>query len=154
MEFQKLDQLKRVAAVAPARLTKAQKLELWAEALERLGETRLRTLFQIEHTPPALRAAMREDNSPLSVAFADPRLRAEGLSGDTVGDAVTFFDASERELHDILCFCHHGETMSACAAASRVRAAAVRAQARRGLPVAPVCFGGLAAMVIATAMLV
>ena len=33
-------------------------------------------------------------NSPISVAFADPELRAAGLKGDTIGDAVEFFGLS------------------------------------------------------------
>jgi len=69
---------------------------------------------------------LRADDSLLTVAFNDPRLRAEGLAGDTVGDAVAFFGISERELHDIVCFCHHGATMAADAAAAQIRAAAVR----------------------------
>ena len=60
----------------------------------------------------------------MSVAFNEPRLRAEGLAGDTIGDATAFFGISEMELHNILCFCHSGETMSAEMAAARVRAAA------------------------------
>ena len=36
-------------------------------------------------------------------------------------------DLSEAELHAMLCFCHHGATMSADVAAMRVRAAAVQA---------------------------
>ena len=64
----------------------------------------------------------KADDSPLTIALNDTRLRAEGLAGDTVGDAVAFFGVREMELHNILCFCHHGATMSADAAAVRVRA--------------------------------
>ena len=55
------------------------------------------------------------------MAFNNPRLRAEGLAGDTMGDAVTFFGISEWELHNILCFCHHGKTVTANEVAVRVR---------------------------------
>ena len=41
-----------------------------------------------------------------------------------MGDAIGFFGVSELELHNILCFCHYGETMSAETAAARVRAMA------------------------------
>jgi hypothetical protein len=41
-----------------------------------------------------------------------------------VGDAIAFFGISELELHNVLCFCHYGETMSAGTAAARVRAVA------------------------------
>jgi len=76
---------------------------------------------------------VRADDSPLSVAFADQRLRAEGLAGDTVGDATAFFSINEMELHNILCFCHYGETMSAKMAATRVRAAATPSEGHHPL---------------------
>jgi hypothetical protein len=128
MEHKTLDEIRDVADILPgwlrARpLSKRERLERWAEALEREGGRRFKTLFEIEYAPPAKRAALRADDSPLSVAFNDPRLRAEGLAGDTVGDATAFFGISEREVHDILCFCYHGETMSADVAAARVRLA-------------------------------
>ena len=135
MEHKTLDQIREVADVLPTwlkprPLSKSERLELWAEALEHDGEKRLNTLFEIEYVSPAERAVLRADDSPLTVAFNDPRLRAEGLAGDTVADAVAFFDVSETELHDILCFCHHGATMAANAAAVRVRAATVRGRWR------------------------
>jgi hypothetical protein len=131
MEHKTLDEIREVADIlptwlSPRPLSKSQRLEIWAEALEREGEKRLNTLFEIECVSPAERAVLRADDSPLTVAFNDPRLRAEGLAGDTVADAVAFFDVSEMELHDILCFCHHGATMAADAAAERVGAAAMR----------------------------
>ena len=129
MEHKTLKEIRKVADILPAwlsprPLSKYERLELWAEALERQGAQRLNTLFQIEYLSPAERELLRVDGSPLTVAFRDSRLRAEGLAGDTIGDAVAFFQVSEMELHDILCFCHHGATMGADAAAIRVRAAA------------------------------
>jgi len=129
MEYKTLNDIRDVADILPtwpsARpLSKGERLERWAEALEREGERRLKTLFEIEYALPGERAVLRADDSALTVAFNDPRLRAEGLAGDTVGDAVVFFGISEWALHDILCFCHHGATMGADAAAIRVRAAA------------------------------
>ena len=67
-------------------LSKHERLELWAEALERKGLRRLRTLFEIEYLPAAERALLRADHSPLSVAFSEPRLRAEGLASDRGND--------------------------------------------------------------------
>jgi hypothetical protein len=49
-------------------------------------------------------------------------LRAAGLAGDTVGDAGEFFGLSHGQLHALLCFCHHGGTVSASTAAAQVRA--------------------------------
>ncbi len=130
MEHKNRDQIRDVADILPSYLqarplSKRERLELWVEALEREGGRRLRTLFEIEYAPTAKRGGMRADDSPLSVAFSDPRLRAEGLAGDTIGDAAAFFGISERELHNIVCFCHSGETMSAETAAA-VRTVAAR----------------------------
>ena len=131
MEHKNRDQIRDVADILPSYLqaqplSKCERLELWIEALEREGGRRLRTLFEIEYAPTAKRTGLRADDSPLSVAFSDPRLRAEGLAGDTIGDAAAFFGVSERELHNIVCFCHSGETMSAETAAARVRTVAAR----------------------------
>src|SRR5262249_25092612 len=122
MKHKILEEISDVADVLPANLgthplSKRERLERWAEALEREGRRRLKTLFEMEHAPRAERATQRADDSPLSVAFRDARLRAEGLAGDTVDDAATFFGLSEMELHNIMCFCHHGETMAADMAA-------------------------------------
>lgn len=146
MEHKTLDQIRDVADILPSwlharPLSKCERLERWAAALEREGGRRLRTLFEIEYPPPAERAVLRADDSPLTIAFNDPRLRAEGLAGDTVGDAVTFFGISERELHDILCYCHHSATMAADTAAVRVRTAA----AHRPLHVRPMFVGAFVA---------
>ncbi len=158
MEHKTLDEIRNVAVVQPSRLgsrplTKCERLERWAELLEREGDRRLKTLFEIEYLSRAERAALRANGSPLSVAFGDARLRAAGLAGDTVGDAVAFFDVSEMELHNILCFCHHGDTMSAHAAAARVRAAATRAAWNRPLYLSPMVVGGVAAAMIAVGAL-
>jgi hypothetical protein len=155
MEHKTLDEIRDFADIlptwpSPRRLSKSERLEHWAEALDREGARQLNTLFEIEYAPPAERAAVRVDDSPLSVAFNDARLRAEGLSGDTVGDAVAFFGVSEMELHDILCFCYHGETMAADAAAMRVRAATVR----RRLHARPMLVGALVAASVAVGSLV
>jgi hypothetical protein len=129
MEHKILVEVRDVADILPtclgARpLSKRERLERWVEALEREGGRRLNTLFEMEYRSRGERATQRADDSPLSVAFRDARLRAEGLAGDTVGDAVTFFGLSETELHNILCYCQHGATITADRAAMRVRAAA------------------------------
>jgi hypothetical protein len=126
MEHKTLDKIRNVAEIlpnwlSPPPLSKSERLKHWAEALEREGERRLTTLFEIEHQPPSRQAALRAEDSLLTVAFNDPRLRAEGLAGDTVGDAAAFFSVSERELHDIVCFCHHGPTIAANVAAAQIR---------------------------------
>jgi hypothetical protein len=158
MERKSLDEVRGVAAVLPnwvqpRPLSRFERLHCWAEALERAGGRRLKTLFEIEHAPYGQRAALRADGSPLSIAFDEPRLRAEGLAGDTVGDATAFFGISEMELHAILCFCHHGETMSAEEAAMRVRRAAA-GLGREPRPAATTFVGAIAAVSISVALLV
>jgi hypothetical protein len=130
-------------------MSKTERLKTWAAALEREGDRQLNTLFQPEYLPPARRAQFRADDSLLSVAFADPRLRAEGLAGDTMGDAVAFFGVSERELHDIVCFCHHGPAITARTAAAQIRGAASRQQHAA----APVLVGAVVAGSIAALLL-
>lgn len=131
MEHKTLEKLRDVAVILPNRLnqrqlSKFERLQCWAEALDREGGRQLSTLFQIEYARPADRSKLRADDSLLSVAYGDPRLRAEGLAGDTVGDATSFFGLSERELHDITCFCHYGPTIAADTAAAQIRATAAR----------------------------
>ena len=133
MEHKTLEQIRDVADILPERpdrrLSRRQRLERWADILEREGGRRLATLREIEYAPPEDRDDMRAEGSPLTVAFADPRLRADGLAGDTVGDAAAFFGVSPMQLHGILCVCHHGATITADAAARRVRAAIAQQQA-------------------------
>jgi hypothetical protein len=133
MEHRSLNQIRNVADILPAwlgarPLSKRERLERWADALEREGGRRLKTLHEIEYAPPAEREALRVDDSPLTVAYNDPRLRAEGLAGDTVGDAAAFFSVSPMELHSILCACHHGATIAADAAAQHIRDAVTQQQ--------------------------
>ncbi len=103
-------------------LSRRERLERWAEVLEREPGRSLRAPHGIEYGTPYERLTCRADGSPLAVAYADPVLRAAGLEGDTVGDAAEFFDLSHEQLHDLLCFCHHGGTMSASTASAQVRA--------------------------------
>src|SRR3546814_6196482 len=67
------------------------------------------------------REAIRVANSPISVAFDDPVLRADGMTDDSYGEAKRFFGISDQQLHAIVCYCHFCSTMSAESAALRVR---------------------------------
>jgi hypothetical protein len=153
MEYRSRDTM-RAAEILPgwmvARpMSKAERLRIWAAALDREGDRQLNTLFQVEYLSPARRAQLRADESLLSVAFADPRLRAEGLAGDAMGDAVAFFGVSEHELHDIVCFCHHGPTISARTAAAQIRNAAARhGQQTRPLLVGAAVAGSILAVLL------
>ena len=126
MRHQTREELQQVAAVHPSEarpaLTRSERLERWAELLERDPDERLSTLHGTEYVDRATRDAMRNSRSPFSVAFADPVLRAAGLTGDTYGEARRFFELTNGQLHDIVCYCHHGDAMRAGTAAGHVRA--------------------------------
>jgi len=127
MKHQSLEQLKAIAEVNPddlrPALTRRERLLRWAELLERQRDRRLATLHGTEYQPPEKRAEMRSADSPITVAFQDPILRVDGLKDDTYGEAKRYFELSDWQLHEIVCYCHLGETMSAASAAKRVRAA-------------------------------
>ena len=124
MKYYALDQLQSVAEVNQGYpvMSRRERLERWAEVLERNPHHLLTTLHQTEHQLASARNALRADNSPISVAYYDPGLRAAGLAGDTYGDARQFFDLTDRELHDVICYCHFGSTVSSAPAAHCVRA--------------------------------
>lgn len=116
-----LDTLADVSEGRPINLTSKERLELWAQRLDREPQRCLNTLGEIEFAPRSERPCMRSDNSPLTVAYEDPVLRASGLKSDTLGDAISFFDITEGDAHYILCSCMNGSTMTAARAAQRVR---------------------------------
>lgn len=125
MKYHTLDELRTVAGVEPhgARtMSWSDRLDRWAELLERNPHWHLSTLHQTEYQTPDVRAAMRSEHSPLSIAFADPVLRAAGLAGDTYGEAMRFFDLEDNQLHEVICYCHFGATVPAAAAARQIRA--------------------------------
>jgi hypothetical protein len=124
MKFQAFDELRNVADVQTAQqdlTTRIGRLERWADLLERDASRRLRSLGEIEFVPPAERAFMRVQDSPLTVAYEDAVLRTAGLASDRLGDAITFFSLSEREAHRLQCSCLNGWSMSAGTTAHRVR---------------------------------
>jgi hypothetical protein len=132
-------------------MAKHERLERWATLLARHPERQLSSVEEIEYGTVREQQAKRADDSALSVAFADPVLREEGLESDRVGDAARFFELSHWELHQLACSCHYGRTMSAGTAALRVRAIARRAEPRTmtrvGLIAAGVSAAALAVVV-------
>ncbi|KQW77881.1 hypothetical protein [Ensifer sp. Root127] len=125
MKHHTLEQLQTIAQIEPifgARgMTRRQRLERWAELLEQVRHRHLDTLHETEFQFSDERNALRSDYSPITVAFRDPVLHAAGLDNDTYGEAKRFFEISDEELHDIVCYCHFGRTVSAAAAARQVR---------------------------------
>ncbi|WP_265516073.1 hypothetical protein [Nitratireductor luteus] len=127
MHHQTLENLKTVAAVdrdktRPA-MTRSERLQRWAELLEQRPERRLATLHGTEYYAVRIRETMRSAGSPITVAFEDPVLRDEGLKDDSYGEAKRFFEISDWQLHEIVCYCHFGETVTAGSAARHVRSA-------------------------------
>jgi len=132
MKHRTIDQTRQVACVLPLKTLRtlccSERLERWADPLERHTDA-LHPLHGTELGSPAKRAALREDHSPLSVAFADPILRTQGLAGDSYGDAHRFFGLTHATLNGIVCYCRY-VTMSIPpdAACVRVRRAVGRAR--------------------------
>jgi hypothetical protein len=122
MEYKAIDQLRQVADVLAERepLTRTARLERWAEILER-EPARLRSLGEIEFKTPEERRVLRVNGSPLTVAFSDPVLRADGLPSDMLGDATTYFGLSDRQVHRLLCSCMNGSSIAGDVAARRIR---------------------------------
>ncbi|AJD42057.1 hypothetical protein C9413_29390 [Rhizobium sp. SEMIA 4085] len=135
MKHQALDQLRTVANVnldQPRRpMSRSERLQRWAEILEQFPNRHLSTLHQTEYQPEAGRDIMRADNSPISVAFKDPVLRAAGMENDTYGEAKRFFELTDRELHKVICYCHFGATVNAATAARQIRS--FYAEGKRGM---------------------
>jgi hypothetical protein len=129
MKYKDWEQIAREADVHPAGgMSRRERLERWAELLEQQPGRRLSTIEGTEFGFRQARRAKRADGSPLTVAFQDPVLRAEGLRGDRVGDALDFFELSEGDVHHLVCFCHYGQTVSAGTVAARLRVIARRVQ--------------------------
>jgi hypothetical protein len=127
MKHQTLDQLQSVADIhiepLRARMNRSQRLERWAELLERRPNRVLASLPGTEYRPMLERNVMRSDGSPLTVAFEDPVLREEGLRDDSYGEAKRFFELTDRQLHEMVSFCHVGFSLQSSRAAYSVRKA-------------------------------
>jgi hypothetical protein len=121
MEHKDLDTLRSVADIQPKPMTRQERLDRWISLLERDPTRRLNSLGEIEYKPPAERALVREDNSPLTVAYDDPILRADGLASDKLGDAMRYFGLSDGQAHYALCSCLSGQTAESSSFARRLR---------------------------------
>ncbi len=89
----------------------------------------LQLFLAMEWVPKKDRPALRQDGSPLTIAYADPHFRREGLAGDSVGDGMAFFDLSLRQVHALFCECnytHSPEQETANLVAARVRSLAAK----------------------------
>ncbi|HMB10685.1 hypothetical protein [Saliniramus sp.] len=98
MKHEGIDQLHSVAHVASHRpremLTRRERLERWAALLERRPNTEFAPFPEDYEAPFDARSRLRYQASPIEIANADPLLRAQGLAGDGLGDAIAFFGLS------------------------------------------------------------
>ena len=51
----------------------------------------------------------------------DPVLRRDGLASDRLGDAMAFFELSNRQAHRLFCDCHYSGNMTGAGLAARLR---------------------------------
>jgi hypothetical protein len=87
-------------------MSRRERLERWAELVDHEG-LRLNTLRGLEYLTSDERRMQQAANSPLTIAYRDPVLRAEGLAGPRLGDAMDFFGLSDGQAHRLLCDCHY-----------------------------------------------
>jgi len=135
MEHKPLRDMKDAANVIPfapdskeyKRTLRRARLHRFADVLEQHPGV-IRLLSRIEYLPERERLRARVDQSPLTIAFSDPVLRAQGLAGDSLGDAIAFFDISPAQAHDLVCDCHYP---GAGTATSKLIAARARSIANR-----------------------
>jgi hypothetical protein len=130
MKHRSLDEIKSeanvVAFAPPSRQTlRRARLQRFATVLER-HEGPVNPLSRIEYLPRPQRLMTRADDSPLTIAYRDTELRAEGLASDRLGDAMTFFDLSPGEAHHLLCDCHYMGMVTPQIVAARARTIAQR----------------------------
>jgi hypothetical protein len=133
MKHKTLDELRdqaRITALTPEKalpphLVRRQRLERLATVLEQ-HQSPIRPLSRIEYLPQTEWDSLRSDQSPLTVAYADPVLREQGLASDRLGDAMAFFQLSPDQTHELLCDCHYAGPVSPGMIASRARALARR----------------------------
>jgi hypothetical protein len=133
MEHKPLSEIQTVAYVtrgwgAAKKMSRRERLERWAMLLEQEPSRTLKPLVRVEFLPRREREMLRRDESPLTVAYADPVLRHEGLDSDCLGAAMDFFDLSDREAHYLLCDCHYhgGMTMTPDTVSKRIQGIASR----------------------------
>ena len=103
-----------------AKLSCWDRLNLWADALER-HHGQLSALRRLEYLSPDELRTYRGANTPLTIAFDEPALRAAGLCGDSLGDAMDFFELTDRDAHRLLCDCHYHGAMTGSGLARRIR---------------------------------
>ena len=105
-----------------------------------------------------LRGRQNQTRERLTAFEEDYRLKTEEFARKfregTMGDAMDFFGLSHGQLHDILCYCRHGGTVSARTIAVTIRDAAVWANSgyRDTLVICSLAISAVAAGVMAAVL--
>jgi hypothetical protein len=133
MQHKTLDEVGQIAKISPEMprpMSRRERLERWATVLERLDRKPLKSLMRVEFLTEDERSLLRDDNTPLSIAYGDPVLREDGLASDRYGDNLAFFELTRDEAHYLVCDCHYHGSMTASEVAGRVRSVARRFSVR------------------------
>ena len=130
MKYRTLEEIAPEARVVPLhpeprRALRRKRLERLAAVLE-AHTGPLRLFSRAEYLPRDDRMLLRQDDSPLDLAFRDPVLRGEGLAGDRMRDALAFFDLSWNQAHHLFCDCHYEGRATSKMVAGQVRSLAHR----------------------------
>jgi len=125
MKHQSPEELRQAAAIVAANpvtpLTRRERITRWADLLDRYSGP-LEALYRIEYLPEdERRAYYGGDKTPLALAYHDPVLRADGLAGPRLGDALDYFEMTDEDAHRLLCDCHYMGTMTGRNLAARLR---------------------------------
>ncbi len=127
MKHESLVEISRRADVLPLETMKLtsrrERLQRWAAVLEQ-HEGRVKPFERMEYMSRRACRNLRDEETPVALAFADPVLRAAGLKSDRLGDAMTFFGLSYGQTHRLLCDCHYQGTMTGRSVAAHLRAVA------------------------------
>ena len=133
------------SALMPGRKARLQR---WASLLAADPERPIRSLDELEYEPATKRLDIRADGSAIALAYADPIFRVAGLAGDTLGDAIAFFELSHGEAHRVLCSCMNGRYSSAARIADRISAVATHQLEKR----IALCSAGVTALLLSLIM--
>jgi hypothetical protein len=116
--MQHLSQDQIMAMAKPIPMSRDDKLERWALLIERSPGPVL--LFHgLEYKSRADLDRIVQPQSAFALAADDPVLREAGLTSQTVGDGMRFFELTKRHVHAFSCDC--GGQISNRTMASRIR---------------------------------
>lgn len=128
MKHRSLEEVTKLAEIAPVdrrpeESPRRRRLERFAQLLDGYPG-RIRLFSMMEYVPVKERIKLRQDESPLSIAYRDPQFRQQGLTGDRLGDAIDFFHLSMHEAHHLFCDCNYAAAITPGAVATRARSLA------------------------------